>query len=320
VLRGHRLTVFSYSPRPADATYDHVRLKPESFAYGKLARLIAVPLRLNALPTDDFDVLHVHGDDWFFVRRRLPTVRTFYGSALQEAKQATRARRRVGQTFTFGCEVLASRLATATYGLIPGDGTAYGARGFLPCGVDVPPHSARPDEKAGRPRLLFVGTWNGRKRGAMLHSLFRRHVLPAVPDAELHMVSDHCEPADGVVWWERPTDDELTQLYRTAWAFCLPSTYEGFGIPYVEAMAQGTPVVASPNPGANFILRDGLDGVVAQDGELATHLVRLLTDQSARSQLEAAGRQRSLDFDWSAVIGRYEHAYADAIQSWERDG
>ena len=42
------------------------------------------------------------------------------------------------------------------------------------------------------------------------------------------------------------SDAELVDLYRSSWLFCLPSSYEGFGIPYAEAMANGCPVVATP--------------------------------------------------------------------------
>ncbi len=51
--------------------------------------------------------------------------------------------------------------------------------------------------------------------------------------------------------------EKLCELYQRAWILCLPSTYEGFGVPYIEAMASGTVAVASPNPGAKEILDNG---------------------------------------------------------------
>ena len=57
------------------------------------------------------------------------------------------------------------------------------------------------------------------------------------------------DPGAGITVLGRLDDEELAREYRAAWVFCLPSSYEGFGIPYAEAMASGTPVVATPNPG-----------------------------------------------------------------------
>ncbi len=75
--------------------------------------------------------------------------------------------------------------------------------------------------------------------------------------------------------------EELTGLFQQAWVFCLPSTYEGFGVPYLEALAAGTPVVATKNPGACEILRDGEFGIIAPDADLGPVLSRLLADRPA---------------------------------------
>ena len=309
--RGHDVCVFTYSPRPADRSYRLHRLEPASTTTSKTRRLVAAPLRLNTLDASGLDVLHLHGDDWFYIRRPLPTVRTFYGSALYEARHATRARRRASQYATYALELLSSRLATASYGIIPGDGPGYRTAGHLPLAVDLP--AAASTARDGRPTILFVGTWDGRKRGRLLHSAFAGHVRPRVPGAELVMVSDHCEPAPDVRWVRRPSDAELAQLYRKAWLFCLPSSYEGFGLPYLEAMGHATPVVATPNPGARFVLDGGRAGVLADPGRLGDDLVRLLLDARARTSLAHAGRRRAEAFAWEPVLDRHERAYRDAI-------
>jgi glycosyltransferase involved in cell wall biosynthesis len=68
-------------------------------------------------------------------------------------------------------------------------------------------------------------------------------VLPQTPDATLYMVTDQCPDHPQVERIDRPTDEELASLYRSAWVFAYPSVYEGCGIPYVEAMAQPCYVV-----------------------------------------------------------------------------
>jgi glycosyltransferase involved in cell wall biosynthesis len=127
------------------------------------------------------------------------------------------------------------------------------------------------------------------------------------------MVSDHCDPAPGVVWAGRPTDDELVELYRSAWLLCLPSSYEGFGIPYLEAMAEGTPVIATSNPGSRFVLDEGRYGVIASDDHLGDEMATLLLDENARLALAHAGRERAEAFGWEQSIERHERAYRETI-------
>jgi glycosyltransferase involved in cell wall biosynthesis len=314
--RGHSVTVFTYSPPVSGRSYAVHQLRPAEMATSKVRRLVVAPARINALDTRGLDVLHLHGDDWFYVRRRLPTIRTFHGSALYEARYATRARRRVTQYAVYPMEVLASRLATASYGIIPGDGPGYRTVGHLSLGIELPELISV--ERPAPPTVLFVGTWHGRKRGRLLHEAFQRGVLPRVPDARLIMVSDHCEPGPNVRWVRRPTDAELVELYRGASVFCTPSIYEGFGLPYLEAMAHGTPVIATSNPGSRYVLGDGRHGVIAADDELAGAMVRLLSDENERRGLGRAGRRRAEEFGWESSLERHEDAYGDTIARFRR--
>ncbi len=148
----------------------------------------------------------------------------------------------------------------------------------------------------------------------MLLDIFRKQIRPKLPTAEMWCVCDKPDheqnsEAGGVRFTGRIPQNELTDLYRRAWIFCLPSTYEGFGVPYVEAMASGLPVIASPNPGAIEVTRKGTDGIISQDADLADHLLRLLTEKSERDRLAAAGLARSRDFSWPTICERYEKLY-----------
>jgi len=156
-----------------------------------------------------------------------------------------------------------------------------------------------------------VGTWHRRKRGQQLAAAFVRDVLPLVPDAELRMVTSDA-PDDlptGITPLGRISDEELAQEYERAWVFCLPSSYEGFGIPYAEAMTAGLPVVATPNLGARFVTGGGRYGILAPLENIASPLVQLLTDQTARERWAAAARRRSAEFDMSRVADQYEDLY-----------
>ena len=110
--------------------------------------------------------------------------------------------------------------------------------------------------------------------------------------------------------------DKITDLLLSAWAFCLPSTYEGLGLPYLEAMSCGTAVVASPNPGAEDLLRPASSGLVVEDDSLGSTLVSVIRSDDIRRRLSEAGRRRADDFTWDRVGAEYERAYALAIQRW----
>jgi phosphatidylinositol alpha-mannosyltransferase len=308
--------VLSFHPAPRDAAYEHVKLEPTWAGGNPVGRIFAAPALLNSADTSGLDVLHLHGSDWFFVRRGVPTLRTFYGSALWEARHAARLRRRLLQSVAFVLEIAAARLATASYTSSPGWERLYRSRGTLACGTDVP--DAPPDGRSSHESILFVGTWHGRKRGRYLYDVFRREVLPRLGGARLWMVSDYCVEGPDVSWIRSPSDAELAALYAKAWVFCLPSLYEGFGIPYIEAMAAGTPVITSPNPGARHVLADGSAGLIVPDGELGDTLVRVLSDANLRSRLAVAGRARARSFSWDAVVDAHERAYREAIARWRQ--
>jgi glycosyltransferase involved in cell wall biosynthesis len=108
----------------------------------------------------------------------------------------------------------------------------------------------------------------------------------------------------------RVSEAQLVELYQRAWVFCLPSTYEGFGVPYIEAMAAGCPVVATPNSGAREVLDEGAYGRVVADAKLGSTLVDLLEDPTARAELARRGRRRVSHYDWSVVVDEYERVYA----------
>jgi glycosyltransferase involved in cell wall biosynthesis len=309
--RGHAVTVFTLAPPTEPRPYRVVVLRPRFAAGSKVLRQYVTPWLFNFRPFDQrFDVVHLHGDDWFYLRRRVPTVRTFHGSALMEALTATSLKRRFDQTLLFGLEEFARARADAVYAVGPDSRTLYRADGILGCGVPIP---TRPHQTDPEPTILFVGTWEGRKRGSLLHRVFHEQVRPAVGNARLWMVSDHAEEGGGVTWFQHPSDDVLADLYRRASVFCLPSSYEGFGIPYVEALANGLPVVATHNSGSDHVLGGGRYGLVVEDDDLGDGLVRSLTDDTLRQELSGLAAERARDYSWERLIPLYEHAYELAI-------
>jgi phosphatidyl-myo-inositol alpha-mannosyltransferase len=93
---GTTCACFPCRRRPPGASYDHVPVAPGKHV-STLGRMFILPFRLNGLVLDDLDILHLHGDDWFYLRRSIPTIRTFHGSALDEARYASGWPRRASQ-------------------------------------------------------------------------------------------------------------------------------------------------------------------------------------------------------------------------------
>jgi glycosyltransferase involved in cell wall biosynthesis len=109
------------------------------------------------------------------------------------------------------------------------------------------------------------------------------------------------------------SDLELASVYQRAWIYASPSTYEGFGLPYLEAMACGTPVVATPNSGSNEVLGSGAYGVLASDANFAQTLLSLLADNQARAMLAARGLERAREYSLSTMLTRYEELLFELV-------
>ena len=94
-------------------------------------------------------------------------------------------------------------------------------------------------------------------------------------------------------------DRELALAYSGALGFIFPSLAEGFGIPLLEAMACGVPVIASDIPVFHEVASDAAQFFDPHDEEeLASVMCRLLSDESLCERLRAAGRTRSSHFSW----------------------
>ncbi len=105
-------------------------------------------------------------------------------------------------------------------------------------------------------------------------------------------------------------DADLPALYSGAAFFAYPSLYEGFGLPIVEAMACGAPVLTSDNsclpeaggPGAIYVRAEDVDSI-------AEGIVRLATDAALAAQLAAAGQEHAAHFTWERSAQQLLSAY-----------
>jgi glycosyltransferase involved in cell wall biosynthesis len=153
--------------------------------------------------------------------------------------------------------------------------------------------------------ILYVGSLNPRKnyegvikaflkiKDNIPHKLLIVGANPGIYKTELSIQSER------VIFKGSVNDEELISLYQKASLFLFPSFYEGFGLPVLEAMACGCPVVTSNTSSLPEVAGDAAILVDPKDQErIADAALKVLTDQGLREKLIAAGFERAKMFTW----------------------
>jgi glycosyltransferase involved in cell wall biosynthesis len=168
---------------------------------------------------------------------------------------------------------------------------------------------ARPGHPSlDRPYVLAVGTLEPRKNlerlvaawASLAEAVRGEHVLALVgprgwDDAPILRAAQDA----GARLLGRVSEEELRALYAGASAFAYPSLYEGFGLPVLEAMATGVPVITSSTSSLPEVAGDAALLVDPHDaGAIAGALTRVLTDQALAADLRARGPERARAFSW----------------------
>jgi glycosyltransferase involved in cell wall biosynthesis len=191
----------------------------------------------------------------------------------------------------------------------------------IPHGVRIPVATAPRERGAGDKRMvLFVGAIQRRKNVARLVKAFER--MPKGWRLTLAGATDGYEAATELRAVEesprRPDIDvpgyvpaaELASLYRRASIFAFPSLEEGFGIPVLEAMAHGVPVIVS---GTSALPEAAGDAAILVDpvniDQLAAELNRLSADEDLRAGLIRRGLDRARMFPWEAAVEKTWDVY-----------
>jgi alpha-1,3-rhamnosyl/mannosyltransferase len=185
--------------------------------------------------------------------------------------------------------------------------------GIAPGKVTVTPHGVDPAFSPGDPEgggfVLFVGAIQARKDPLAAADAAAAVGLPLVvvgPEKEPGLANElRARGADLRGWVDQ---QELARLYRGAAALVLPSRFEGFGVPVLEAMASGTPVVLSDDAALREVAGDA--GVYADGGDLGAALRRVLGE---RARWSAAGLERAAAFSWEDSARRTAGVYRQVI-------
>jgi len=198
---------------------------------------------------------------------------------------------------------------------------------LLGAGSQVPPAAApRPHLNGGRPYVLGVGTLQPRKNYPRLIEAFARAgqalggfdlCLAGVPGwkhEDLAAVAARCGVGERLKLPGAVSDQDLQAWYQHATALALPSLYEGFGLPLLEAMAMGVPCLTSDRSALPEVAAGAAVLVDPTDGDaIAQGLIQVCLDQELRSRLRERGRQRAAELTWERCAQATRDAYRRAL-------
>lgn len=179
-----------------------------------------------------------------------------------------------------------------------------------------------PHHEAGYPYVLYVGNQKPHKNLERLLVAFARSTLPGdvrlllsgAPGPRILERVTRLGLEKHVVFAGTIPDDRLAALYRAALAVVLPSVYEGFGLPALEAMACGTPVVASRVTAIPEVVGEAAVLVDPYDVDsIAWGLRRAVQDEELRRCLRRKGVERAKAFDWNDTSAQVWHVLEDAV-------
>jgi glycosyltransferase involved in cell wall biosynthesis len=191
----------------------------------------------------------------------------------------------------------------------------------LGCSMTTEPNTAEPACSRRRPTLLYVGNRKGYKNfGTLLQAyasspVLREFELIAFGGHEMLPEEEQEISRLGItdrVRFESGSDRELAARYRGAAAFVYPSMYEGFGIPPLEAMSQGCPVVCSNAGSIPEVVGDaGAYFDPKSTEELRATLERVVTTDGLQVDLRKRGYQRLSAFSWERCAAATARIYRE---------
>jgi glycosyltransferase involved in cell wall biosynthesis len=168
---------------------------------------------------------------------------------------------------------------------------------------------------------LSVGSLEPRKNHRRLLEAYARSgsSLPLVlAGGKGWLMDDFAGHTAGVVLTGYVSDSELEWLYRNCFGFVYPSLFEGFGMPVLEALSLGSPVICSNTTslpevaGEAGLLVDPLDA-----GAIAAAMVRLASGEIGREGLREAGLRQARRFSWEASARKLAEVYEHCARIWE---
>ena len=335
--RGHEVSVLAPADDADDVpAYVTPAGRPVPIPYnGSVARLnigVVSATRVRRwIKEGDFDVVHVH--EAVSPTLSVLTCWIAYGPLVATqhvAMERSRALSAGALLANTAMEKLSGRIAVSEKARqfmvehVGGDAV------LIPNGVNCQAFAVE-ETLPGYPRpggtLFFIGRIDEPRKGLptllaampkIIAALPEVHLLVAGP-GDVDAVREELDPAVAghVTFLGLVSEEEKVRAYHSADVYVAPQLGgESFGIVLLEAMASGTPVLASDLEAFLLVLENGRDGRVFPTGDpnaLAAAAIDLLTDADGRAELAARGLRRAQDFDWGTVARDVERVYQSVV-------
>ncbi len=185
-------------------------------------------------------------------------------------------------------------------------------------------HPEGPRWLPGYPYLLYVGNHKPHKNIGRLLTAFSnvrfpstlRLVMTGTPDVMMVEMVKRLKIEDKVVFQGMVGENELPSVYRGAQALLFPSLYEGFGLPVLEAMSCGVPVLASRIPAVEEVAGNAAWLIHPEDVESwALGMERLSEDLGLQKELRIRGFERVGSFSWDLTAGKVKGVLSAALEN-----
>jgi len=201
----------------------------------------------------------------------------------------------------------------------------------IPNGVDLDFFQRKPEIEKIPGRIIFVGSSEDRKKGI----LYLLCALKRIEDEKAHLIiiDGRLSPervyaknlvkgmglSARVSFLEKISREQLVMEYNKAEVVVMPSLFEGFGLPALEAMASGCALIATRAGGLREVVGEGEDGggILVEPGnekELLEALNKILDNPALRKNLEERGKRRAQKYSWKKVNKEIERVYEQELK------
>jgi len=283
---------------------------------------------IRILIEEDFDVIHVHEPlapgptETALFLHPAPIVATFHAAGVSNGY------RYLNLPLGKLADNIDHRVVVSKDALALIQGSFGGEYEVLFNGVELHRYRGAQPRRIGVRSIFFCGRHEERKGLDVLLAAFRElpddvHLLVASNGPDTKRLRAAAGDNPRIVWLGRLTDEDKIAYLKGASVFCAPSLHgESFGVVLIEAMAAGTPVVASALAGYQNVATDGVDAVLCPPGDtaaLAAALRRVLDDADYADRLRAAGNRRADDFCMTVLAARYAEMYERLAAGRDQD-
>ena len=309
VRAGNIVHIYSYCAKPKDSLYKVIQLEP--FVNLRFSRKLGLPFQLANLNFNDLDILHLHGEDWAFINRSVPTVRTFHGCSLSESKFAKSLKSKLIYTLYHPLELWAKKLANFSVGI--GDDTVklLGVDTIISNGYAKDLYYL--ESKASQPTAIVVGTLEGRKQTKIAIELLLA-LKKEIPDLVVHAVVDRPYDHPSVQNWIGVSREELAKLVRESWIGLSTTLYEGFGVYYLEWMASGTVPITFDNIGTKSLIKNAEAGFLVNNlSDMGKATLLMLKNPSLRDRFAKNGVMAAKCLSWDDIAQQYMKVYSEVL-------